>query len=85
MEGSFLFIAFSDSDVVVSPTNVKLHEVLGTAKFVNEFRDQWQWVSILNSHLIELAVVLYRSESAILFLDEEEGRGKWRLGGLNAP
>ncbi len=38
-EGGLFLISLSDSDVVVSPTNVELREVLGSAKFVDEFRD----------------------------------------------
>ena len=38
---------------------------------------------ILDGHLVELAVVLYGSEGAILFLDKEERRGKWGFGWMN--
>ncbi len=38
-EGGFLFVPFLDPDIVVSPMNIKLCEVLCTTKLVNEFRD----------------------------------------------
>ncbi len=39
---------------------------------------------ILDGHLIELAVVLYWSECAILFLDKEEGGGERGFGRTDA-
>ncbi len=49
-------------------------------KFINEFRNEQKWITVLDGHLIELAVVLYWSEHAILFLDKEEGRCEQGLG-----
>ncbi len=39
MECGLFFISFFDLDVVVSPTNVKLCEVLGPMKLVDKFQD----------------------------------------------
>ncbi len=41
VECGLLFVAFLDPDVVVSPMNIELGEVLGSAKFVNEVRNEW--------------------------------------------
>ncbi len=60
-EGGFLLVSFSDSDVVVPPTNVKLREVLGSTKFVNELRDEREWVTVFDHHLVELPKILYGS------------------------
>ncbi len=57
-EGGFLLVTLSDSDIVVSPTNVELCEVLGSTQFVDELRDERQRVAILDRHLVELSVVL---------------------------
>ncbi len=84
MEGSFLLVSLSDSDIVVSPTNVELRKVLRSVKLIDEFRDEWKRVTVLDRHLVKLAVVLHRSQRAILFLDEEERGGERRLGGANS-
>ncbi len=52
MEGHLLFVSFPDSDVVVSPMNVELGEVLGTSQFGDEFGDQESWVAVLDCHFI---------------------------------
>ena len=40
LEGSFPFIAFTDSYVIVPPTDVKLGKIAGALKFVNEVQDE---------------------------------------------
>ncbi len=85
MEGGLFFVALLDTDVVVSPANVELCEVLGPTKLVNELRDEREWISILDRHLVQFAVVLDWSQRAILFLNEEEGGGEGRLGRVDTP
>src|SRR6266403_5111012 len=69
-----------DTNVVVSPTNVKLGEVAGIMQLVNEVRDERERSGILDSDIIKMAIVLYRAEFAILLVDKEEGTGHGRLG-----
>ncbi len=40
MEGGLFFVTLSDSDIVVSPMNVELCEILGTTKLVDELRNE---------------------------------------------
>ena len=42
-------------------------------ELINQFLDQRYWVFILYCVLIELVIILYWSELAILLIDEEEG------------
>ena len=42
-------------------------------ELIDQFLDQRYWVFILYCILIELAIILYWSELAILLFDEEEG------------
>ena len=42
-------------------------------ELIDQFLDQWYWVFVLYSVLIELAIILYWSELAILLLDKEKG------------
>ena len=78
-EGGFPLVAFLDSDIVISPSYIKLGEDLGIFKFVDEVGNQGEGVCISDSMTIEISVVLARSETSILFLNKEE-RGS--LGGL---
>ncbi len=48
----FLFVGFLDSDVVVSPTNVKLCEVFGTSELVDKLQNEGKRVSVFDCHLV---------------------------------
>ena len=78
-EGGLPLVAFLYLDIVISPSYIKLGEDLGVFKFVDEVRNQGEGVCISDSMVVEVSVILARSEASILFLDEEE-RGS--LGGL---
>src|SRR3979490_2313996 len=71
-ESSFPLITFLDADVVVAPPDVQFCEVLRAAKSVNEIINKRKGESVLDSDLIQSAVVLDKSEAAILLLDEED-------------
>src|SRR5882762_5537318 len=73
----------TDTNVVVSPTNVELGEVVGIMQLINEVRDERERSGILDSDIIKTAIVLYRAEFAILLVDKEEGTGHGRLGGAD--
>ena len=49
-----------DMNVVVSPTNVELGEVVGVMQLVNEVRDERERSCILDSDIIKTLIVLYR-------------------------
>ena len=73
-ESGLPLVAFLDADVVVSPSYVKLGKDLGVFEFVDEVRDQREGVRVSDGVFIEVTIVLAGSESAVLFLDKEEGR-----------
>ena len=50
--------SFSDLDVVVSPSNIHLGEVLCSFQFVDEGGDEGEWVGILNCMFIKVSIVL---------------------------
>ena len=84
-EGSFPLVAFLDSDIVISPSYIKLGEDLGVFKFVDEVRNQGEGLCISDSVTIEISVVLARSETSILFLDEEKRGSLGGLGWMDFP
>ena len=84
-EGSFPLVAFFYSDIVISPSHIKLGEDLGVFKFVDEIGDQGEGICISNSMAVEVSVILARSEASILFFDKEEGGGLGGFGRTNFP
>ena len=73
-------VSVLDSDIVVSPSYVKLSEDLGIFEFVDEVRDQREGVCISDCMAVKVLVILTGSKASILFLDEEEGRSLEGLG-----
>ena len=62
-------------NVVITPMNVKLGEVVGVVQLINEVWDERERGCILDSDIIKTVIVLYRAEFAILLVDKEEGAG----------
>jgi hypothetical protein len=52
-----------DLDIIESPPYVELGKVFHSLEFVNDFSDEREWVSVFDSKLIELPIVLDRVES----------------------
>ena len=59
-EGSFPLVFFMNVDVVIAPSDVELCEEGGVLHVVDEFRDKWQRVRILDGVGIKISVVLAR-------------------------
>jgi hypothetical protein len=70
----------ADTNVVVSPSNVKFGEVPGVVELIYEVRNQGKWCSVFNCDSIEATVILNRAKLAILLVNEEEGAGHRGLG-----
>ena len=51
-------IPFLDANIVVTPLDIKLGEVLCTSELIYKFRNDRQWVTVLHCHGIECTVVL---------------------------
>src|SRR5215471_6411135 len=79
----FPLISRFNANIIESPTNVELGEVLGTLELINELRNEWERVLVLHSNCIEGLVVLNQSEGPILLLNEEDRRGHRRLRRTN--
>src|SRR6266404_5320139 len=74
-KSSFPLVFMTDTNVVVSPTDVELGEVAGVMQLVNEVRDEGERSCILDSDIVKTSVVLYRVEFAILLIYKKEGAG----------
>ena len=84
-ESGFPLVAFFYSDIVISPSYIKLGEDLGIFELVDEVGNQGKGICISDSVTVEVPVILARSEAAILFLDEEERRSLGGFGWMNFP
>jgi hypothetical protein len=71
-ECSLPLIALSDADIIVSPSYIKLGEVLHTLKSMDEIIDEREGVSIFLHDGVECSIVLDEAELTILLLDEED-------------
>ena len=78
-EGCLVLISLLDVNIVETPSQVKLHEILGTAQSVQDVRDKWEWVRVFDHHCVELLVVLDEVQGSIFLLDEEYWGTKWRF------
>ena len=84
-EGGFPLVTFLNSDIVISPSYIKLGEDLGVFKFVDEVGDQGEGVCISDSMAVEVSVILAGLEAFILFLNEEERGSLGGFGQMDFP
>jgi len=71
MKYSLPFISGLDSDIVKTPANIQFGKVLCFLKLSNKLRDQEKWVLVLDSHCIEVPIILHQLERTVLFLDKK--------------
>src|SRR6201996_6970164 len=68
-----MFVPRLDSDIVISPSDVKFSEHVGFFNLGDKFRDKGEGVLISNSVFVETAVILDWAEFFVLLCDKEEG------------
>ena len=85
MEGGFPFIAFVDLDIVVTPADIKLCEVVSTFEMVNEAINEGERISIFPSDEIECMIVLDEPELPVFLLHKEDRGTYWGLGLSDVP
>ena len=72
-ESSFPLILLLDTNVVISPTNVKFSEQGRFLHMVDEFWDEGEGIGILDGVGVQVAVILAWAKGSILLWYEEEG------------
>jgi hypothetical protein len=65
-------LTFLDTDIVVSPADIQLGEVVCTPETIYEVGDEQKWVDILNCLGVQCPIVLNQTEGPVLLLDEED-------------
>src|SRR5712672_3260826 len=84
LEGCFPFVTFADTDVIVTPADIELCEVMRSLELIDEFRNKRKRSGILDGNIVKGTIVLDRMKGATAsFGDKEERYGKWRLGWAN--
>ena len=78
-ESSLPFMPVFDTDVVISPTDIKLGENLCSLEFINEIGNEWKEVCVANSVFVDIVIVLTRAETTILLFNKEEGGCLWEI------
>jgi hypothetical protein len=79
-ERGFPLISVLDTNVVVSPSNIKFGEPSFAYKALDEFLDEGEWVGVVDGEFIEFSVILYGSPVSICLFDPKEWRCVRRLG-----
>ena len=73
VECSLPFITFLDADIVISSVEVDLQINLCLVKSIKHIIDEWDWVAVLHSDLIEALVIDAELQRTILFLGKYYG------------
>ena len=82
-EGSFPLMPVFDSDIIVSPSDIKLDEKFHSLEFIDEVRDERERVCVTGGMFIDIVMVLTGLEAAIFLFNEEERRRLWGVRGAN--
>src|SRR6266404_3193388 len=72
LKGGFFFVSCFNSNIVISPSYIKLGEDVCVLHLADKIGDERQGVSISNGKFVQLSVILYRSEFTIFLFDKEE-------------
>jgi hypothetical protein len=72
-----------DLDIIIALTDIKGHEECLALKLFKDMGNLGYRVYVVDSPLIDLTVVLYWSECAILLFNKEEGGRIWGVRWLN--
>jgi hypothetical protein len=83
LKGGFPFVTLLETNVIITPADVKLCEVTSALEFVNEVGDQRQRCGILDRNVIQITIVLDGTEASSFLCDEEKRAGHGRLGRAN--
>ena len=67
-KGSFLYVLFLDSQLVVSRSQIYLREHSSTLQLIKQVIYSWEWVSVLHRHFIQLTIINTQMKGAILLL-----------------
>ena len=82
-KGGFPLMSIFDSDIIVSPSNVKLGEDFCPLEFIDKVGNEGKRVCITDSVFVNIAIVLTGSKATVLLFDEEERGCLWGVRGVD--
>ena len=71
-------ILFTNANLMITHTEIKLGEYLGTLKLLEKLIDVGKWILVLDCPLVQWTVVDTKSVRAILLLDKKNTTTPWR-------
>jgi len=74
-ESSLPLVGLLDSNIIVSPSNIKFREIMAVFESIDEIGDTRKGVSVLNHVRVDILIVLAGTEHSI-FLRDKEKRGR---------
>ena len=74
LECCFVFVSFSNTYVIVSPSYIQFSVDMCIAQVMYELRYKGEWILVVYGEGVDLSVILYQSQLAVLLSYEEEGR-----------
>ena len=60
-ECGFPFVAFFDTNIIISPSYVHFREYFGVLNVIDEIADERKWIAIFYCSIVKLLVVLSRA------------------------
>ena len=60
LECRFPLVSIFDVYIVVAPLYIQFREVSGSFQLLDEFRDEWEGIGILDCSFVEFPVILAR-------------------------
>ena len=69
-EGQQCFTKLGGPDIVESPPDIQLHEILESLEPIKDFSDEWEWASLFLRDFVECFVINNRLEFVIFLFEE---------------
>ena len=79
------FVSFLNADVVVTPPQIDLREVLRSFELIDELRDERERVVVPNRVFVQILIVLHHPLPSILLWYKEYGGGLFGFGWADIP
>ena len=83
-ECSLPMILFTNANIIISPLDVEFGEESGVFHVIDQLRNEWERIPIVDGMAVKVAIILTRMKCSILFRNEEEWGSLWGFGGYNA-
>lgn len=84
-KGAFPLVTLFHPNIVIPSAQIDFREDMRFLEFIDKLGNQGKGILVLDSVLIEFAIILYRVQCSVLLFNEEKGTHHWRFGGSDVP